>query len=226
MKKNTLRNLAVATLATFTLTASAATFDDIQFWAGSGANEAALVIDWHDGNSPSSLLWGYRWNGSATGLDMFEAVVNADPRLFAHLGTFSFGTSMLGIGYDLNNSGSFSVTPSLSFDSGGLLIDNGGGNALDARVASDSADHYIEGWNGGFWDYYTRASSGDAWAESSVGSGARLLTDGAWDGYSFAPGFAGSAPLDPTPAMVPEPGTVSLLTLSAITFVWLRRRHA
>ena len=214
----------LAALAAFSFTASAATFDDVQFWVGSGANQAALVIDWKDGKTSESLLWGYRWNGSATGLDMFEAVVNADSRLFAHVSTpGTYGVSIYGIGYDLNNSGGFAVSPSLSFDSGGLVVDN---SANDARVATDSADHYVEGWSTGFWDYYTKASSSDAWAESWVGASDRVLANGAWDGYSFAPGFSGSAPIDPTPAMVPEPATASFLTLGALALVCLRRRNA
>jgi hypothetical protein len=156
-------------------------------------------------------------------LDMLESVVNADPRLFAHVGTFSWGTAMLGIGYDLNNSGGFAVSPSLTFDGAGLALDS---NPNDARVATDSADHYLEGWNNGFWGYYTRASSSGAWASSFVGARDRVLADGAWDAYNFEADFASSIPSDPTPAMVPEPTTVSLFTLSALTFVWLRRRHA
>src|SRR3974390_1833771 len=72
MKRNTLRNLMLAALAAFSFTAPAPDFSNIQFWVGSGANQAALVIDWRDGLTPESLLWGYRWNGSATGLDMLE----------------------------------------------------------------------------------------------------------------------------------------------------------
>jgi len=222
MKRLTLSSLATAGLLALS-PLHAATFGDVQFWVGSGANQAAMVIDWNDGKSPESLLWGYRWNGSATGLDMFEAVVNADSRLFAHVGTYSWGTAIQGIGYDLNNSGGFAVSPPLTFDSGGLALDT---NPNDARVATDSADHFLEGWNNGFWDYYTRASSGDAWASSFVGAADRVLADGAWDAYNFEAGFLPSVPSEPTPAMVPEPTTVSLFTLSALTFVWLRRRHA
>jgi hypothetical protein len=222
MKRLTLFALATAGLLALS-PVHAATFDDVQYWVGSGPNQAALVIDWNDGKSPESLLWGYRWDGSATGLDMLESVVNADPRLFAHVGTFSWGTAMLGIGYDLNNSGGFAVSPSLTFDGAGLALDS---NPNDARVATDSADHYLEGWNNGFWGYYTRASSSGAWASSFVGARDRVLADGAWDAYNFEADFASSIPSDPTPAMVPEPTTVSLFTLSALTFVWLRRRHA
>ena len=41
------------------------TFDEITFWAGSGEKRAALVIQWNDGVSPSSIRWGFRWNGEA-----------------------------------------------------------------------------------------------------------------------------------------------------------------
>ena len=225
MKKLRLLSLAVASL--FVLNSSrAATFDDVQYWVGSGANQAAFVIDWNDGKSAESLLWGFRWNGSATGADMFQAVVNADARLFAHIGLFSFGPSALGIGYDLNNSGGFGVSPALTFDSGGLFFGAGAGSANDARVATDSADHYVEGWNNGFWAYYTKANFTDAWASSGVGAGDRALTDGAWDGYSFAAGFSGPDPGEPLAAVpVPEPTALALLSLSALFVTCVRRKH-
>jgi len=157
MKFERIGTLALGLIAgSWVWSASAATFEDIQFWAGDGTNRAGLVVDWNDGKTPRSLMWGYRWNGTASGLDMFQAVVAADPRLFAHLGHFSFGTSTIGIGYDLNNTGGFSVNPPLVFDAAGLVMDTGSTNALDARVATDSGDHYIEGWNSGFWAYYLK----------------------------------------------------------------------
>jgi len=223
MKRNTLQNFLLAALGTFTFTSPAATFDDIQFWTGSGANRAALVIDWNDGKSAESLLWGYRWDGSATGLDMLQSVVNADSRLFAHLGTYAWGTATLGIGYDLNDSGGFAVSPSLTFDSGGLVLDT---NPDDARVATDAADHWLEGWNSGFWAYYLKGSATENWTSGMTGPGDRVLADGAWDGFSFAPGFASSDPSEPTAAIVPEPGVVSFLALGAVTLVWSRRRLA
>ena len=57
------------------------TFDDIQYWVGNGSNKAALVIEWHDGNRPDAMVWGYRWDGEATGHDMIVAIAQADPRL-------------------------------------------------------------------------------------------------------------------------------------------------
>ena len=69
------------------LSAQPFTFDDIEFWVGTGANRAALVIDWVEGSTePPALVWGYRWDGTARGSDMLTAIVAADPRLFAKLG--------------------------------------------------------------------------------------------------------------------------------------------
>ena len=45
-------------------------FEDIQFWVGSGSNRAALVIEWHDGTQPDAMVWGYKWDGEASGHDM------------------------------------------------------------------------------------------------------------------------------------------------------------
>ncbi|HOX55296.1 MAG TPA: hypothetical protein P5205_01860 [Candidatus Paceibacterota bacterium] len=233
MKQNThirpVKHKAIRALAMTIATAcgawpvSAATFDDIQFWAGSGANRAALVIDWNDGKSAESLLWGYRWDGTATGLDMLLGVVSADSRLFAHLGEFVWGTSVLGLGYDLNQSGGFGVAPALMFDRGGLATDS---DPDDSRVASDAADHWIEGWNNGFWAYYLKATTAEAWASSMVGAGERILADGVWDGYSFAPGFAGTEPGEPLAATVPEPATLTLFLLSGVLLVCARRDRA
>src|SRR5262245_44879430 len=62
-------------------------FSDIKYWIGSGANRAALVIDWDESSTqPPALAWGYRWNGTAHGSDLLSAVVADDPRLFAKLG--------------------------------------------------------------------------------------------------------------------------------------------
>ena len=58
------------------------TFDDIQYWVGNGSNKAALVIEWHDGNRPDAMVWGYRWDGEATGHDMIVAIAQADHRSY------------------------------------------------------------------------------------------------------------------------------------------------
>ena len=214
--------LAAAGVACFSTPTSAATFSDVDFWVGSGGNQAGLVIDWNDGKTEESLLWGYRWDGTASGMDMFLAVASADPRLFTHLGVYAWGTATLGIGYDLNGNGNFEVTPSLAFDGLGLMIDTTPAPD-DSRTASDPADHWLEGWSSGFWGYSNKAADVAPWGEAATGASDRLLTDGTWDGYSFAPGFASSDPSEPVAATpVPEPATASLLLFSGLILSCLR----
>src|SRR6476620_10618968 len=62
-------------------------FADIEFWVGTGANRAALVIDWRENAAgPPARVWGYRWDGAANGAKMLTDVLAADDRLFAKLG--------------------------------------------------------------------------------------------------------------------------------------------
>src|SRR3954465_10393847 len=78
---------AVASVFAVQAHAFAFSFDDITYWVGSGSNRASLAIDWQQGSSqPASLVWGYRWDGIATGAQMLSAIVAEDPRLFAKLG--------------------------------------------------------------------------------------------------------------------------------------------
>jgi PEP-CTERM putative exosortase interaction domain len=216
--------LAIASLSavsSYTPTLSAASFDDIQFWVGSGENRAALVIDWNDGKSSESLVWGYRWDGTANGLDMLQAVISADPRLYGHFGSYVWGTAIQGLGYDLNGNG-FSVSPSLTFDAGGLAFTT---SPDDLRTASDAADHYIEGWDYGFWAYYNKSSADEAWTSALIGAEFRALSDGVWDGYSFAPEFSGPEPGEPFAAPIPEP-TIFAMTFLGAGIVLFRRVRA
>ncbi|HLP76653.1 MAG TPA: PEP-CTERM sorting domain-containing protein [Candidatus Paceibacterota bacterium] len=229
MKKFRLLSLAVASLFALS-TARAATFDDIQFWTGSGANQAALVIDWNDGKSAESLVWGFRWDGTATGMDMFQAIVNADTRLFAHVSpSGSFGVAVFGIGYDLNGNGNFGVTPGLTFDAGGLSV-GGYATADDTRTATDAADHWLEGWNSGSWGYYNKASADALWSSDNSGASFDVLGNGSWSGFSFAfgawPNTVYTDPSAPNAAPVPEPGTLSLLIAGGMLVLCARRnRH-
>jgi hypothetical protein len=219
ISKMKIRFLAVASLLVIQ-SIPAATFGDIQLWAGTGANQAALVIDWNDGKTTESLLWGYRWDGSATGLNMLQSIVAADPRLYAHTGAYGWGTAIYGLGYDLDGNGTFGISPGLTFDGSGLATSL---DPDDTRVPTDSADHWLEGWNNGFWAYYNKAVSGDVWSESMVGSADRLLSDGVWDGYSFAPDFASAAPSEPLAvAPVPEPTTLALFATAGLFLVCAR----
>lgn len=54
---------------------------DVQFWVGSGPDSTLLVIDFLDGNTPSSYAWGFLHSGPVTAEQMLQAVDAADPQL-------------------------------------------------------------------------------------------------------------------------------------------------
>ncbi len=211
----------------FTSTAKAVTFDDIEFWVGSGPNQTAFVLDWNDGRP--ALLWGYQWEGVTSAKTMFHDVVAADPRLFGKVSNqFSFGEFIYGIGYDRDGDG-FALSDGTVFTQG--LFD---GPATDGAFSLDADDSYMEGFNSGFWAYYIAAGNpyaGGAWEESQFGLGDTILTDGGFQGIRFAPGFASGPPVDePVPATgavgvvsVPEPGMVVMLGMGVMGLM-LRRR--
>jgi hypothetical protein len=162
-------------------------FDDIQFWVGTGANRAALVIDWNeDSTEPPALAWGYRWDGVASGGDMLAAVVAADPRLFARLrGTPTDPAAVFGLGYDANNDGQFALDDNTVFDAAGIAFAS---EAIDGVATTDSGDFYSEGWLAGFWHYGVASANpfdGSEWSDSLLGMASRTLTEGAWDSWTF-----------------------------------------
>jgi hypothetical protein len=167
-----------------------ASFDDIKFWVGDGANRSALVVDWHGTTTTdNSLAWGYRWDAPQKGIDMLTAIVTADPRLYVRMGPVSgFGTGVFGIGYDANNDGEFTIDDdTVTFDAAGIAISE----PADGATSLDPEDWYAEGWFvGSFWNYGIATSSpfdGGSWARSGSGITNRNLADGSWDSLAFTP---------------------------------------
>lgn len=241
MMRRTISVLAAGILALFTSTAAFAEFNfsDITFWVGSGANQAALVIDWADGKTPQSLAWGYRWDGSATAEDMVSAIAGttevrvtgdqnveglgdagtflesrsgADPRLYARMSAFSFGNSLFGIGYDLDGDGGGFVS--------GFETEPGETNT-ETGSANDTDDHYAEGWESNpSWNGFSNTGAlfdGGSWSGFTFLG--RALSDGDWDGWSIGSGVSPSLPI----AAIPEPTSVVVLGATGVVMM-LRRR--
>lgn len=201
---------------------AAISFSDIQIWAGSGTNQAGLVIDWGDGSAP--LLWGYRWDGPAapTGRDMLMAVVGADSRL--DVPGLSPATAFVNrIRYDADNNGSYERDATGNFTNyWGYSVNN----AVFFHPTDFSLNSHIVPPN------LTVIPNGNpydtgSWVGSSTGLADRPLVNGSWDGFAFGSfnltTFSDPAPGLPVPAIpVPEPTT--LLGLAAVLFLCKRGR--
>lgn len=184
-------------------------FEDITTWAGTGTKQAALVIDWNDGINPQSLVWGFRWNGNATGLDLLNSIMTIDPKLVRVNGGGGPNT-IYGLGYDLDADG-FSIT-----------------GTGDAAFATDADDHYKAGWfTAGFWGYYNVQNTTQLPTTWTFGDGGFItgnLDDQSWEGFSWAPAFTGGQPSDPTNAPVPEPATMAALGFGVAALLRKRKK--
>ncbi|MHC4926659.1 MAG: PEP-CTERM sorting domain-containing protein [Planctomycetota bacterium] len=195
------------------------TFEDIDVWVGQGQNEAALVVDWNDGESELVKVWGYRWDGTATGEDMLMAVCQADTQLYV-MGVYDQGLDGIGfggIGYDKDVDG-FDITKTDSdsdFDSNGYM-QVAEDVEFDGWTADDADDIWSSGWfSDGFWGYYG-IDTGNTWQYPGAGASARELQNGSWDGWSWgdaASGWDGGVPS--VAVQVPEPMTLLLLGAGA-----------
>ena len=164
------------------------TMDMIENWTGEGSNRAALAIQWTVDGEETALVWGFRWDGEATGATMITAIAAADPRfaLASESGT-AFGNTVSGIGYDMNSSGNFAITKdgeTLQANEQGLIPMSG--YSYDGWSCTDPEDYWQSGWYQGYWSYWTRLDDSDSWEYSGLGVSARELTDGCWDGWNFA----------------------------------------
>ncbi len=199
-------------------------FSDITYWVGSGANQAALVIDW-DGDDPDnhSLVWGYSWDGTKTSEDMLRAVVLADPRLYAKIsGPSSFGIGIFGIGYDLDGDDVFGISDGTVFPAGGLVV----ADPDDTAVATDADDLYREGFFSGFWNFGLSAGNpfaGGSWSSAQTGVTGETLANGDWNSLAFTVTFADVFASNPQSAAVPEASSI-LLVAGTLTGLLIGRR--
>ena len=67
--------IAVSASATINFSAS-----DIQYWVGTGSNQAVVVIAWDDYTTPTAYAWGVRWNDNVSALDLVDSIQAYDSR--------------------------------------------------------------------------------------------------------------------------------------------------
>ena len=175
------------------LQSSNLTFDDILMWVGSGENKAAIVIDWQDEKSEHALVWGYRWDGNATGYDMISAIAKADPRVILLTHETNLGNTVAGIGF--NSHLPYQTELVYTAEEGdpvfykpqeGIVTTDA--YNYDNWTCSDAAGLWKSGWySNGYWSYWVKDRPDDEFVYSGVGSSSRILTDGSIDGWSFSP---------------------------------------
>ena len=194
---------------------AAISMTDIQIWAGTGPNQAALVIDWADGQP--ALVWGFRWEKdvSKNGTDLLLAVVGADPRL--HVPGLSTASNFIGtIEFDANADGIYERSGT---NTGAPTFSPYWGYLVNNAVYNDPVDFHLNAHllppNG---NPYTTGS----WEDSSTGIFDRPLANGSWDGYVL--GNFGARALEPVPAMpLPESSITSTLILALAVLGWRRK---
>ena len=201
------------------------TFDMIESWTGEGANRAALVIQWNAEGETTALVFGYRWDGQATGADMMRAVTEANPRLYSLMQYTNVssptdpdgGYTICGIGWDADNDGDISISDGVDVytsDNGWFKHPRGydpvaGGSSdydYDNWFSLDEDDFWGSGWYTSYWSYWVKSSQDAQFSYSSWGASGRVLTDGCWDGWNFAlnmyaPNFKNFAP---APSLIPD----------------------
>ncbi len=198
--------------------AGAISLDDIQLWSGSGTNRAALVIEWDPPEvfnqtsvaapiANKTLVWGYRFNGTASGLQMIQAIPAADPKLYFALDETA-STSVDSIGYNLCGNGIIGITDGAktNYFTNGILTNPT--VSLDAAAPLNSGDLFWSGHLGPKWLAWTELGNSGGFA-ASPNRGANsywnpdteihgqweftsnslallVLTNGSWVGFSVS----------------------------------------
>lgn len=189
--QNAKKQNAIATNQTKKSAANTTTFDDIKYWVGTGSNQAAFVVQWNDGKDSDALIWGFRWNGNATGEDMLKAIAKADRRFFSLLyqDAPSGGTEIGGLGFDLNEAKTIGLYKDVNvtypfYPLNGVVKTTG--YDFDKYTVIDTDDHWQSGWNNGKWSYWIKNTTGD-FNSFDLGATKRTLVNGSWDVWNYKP---------------------------------------
>jgi hypothetical protein len=172
--------------------ANATTFDDIQYWVGTGSNQAAFAVQWNDGKTSDALIWGFRWDGEATGEDMMKAILKVDKRFYSLLyqGAPGAVTSIGGLGFDLNGTKSKGLYKGTDvtypfYPSNGII--NTTAYDFDNYTVIDADDHWQSGWVNGKWSYLVKNVTDTDFTYSNLEINKRTLKNGSWDVWNYKP---------------------------------------
>lgn len=173
------------------------TIDDIVNWTGTGENRSVLSIQWAEAagsaNSVRFLAWGYKWNGSAVGLDMITAVAKQDSRLYVVLAEAWNQIVIKGFGYDGNGDGHITVSnASLTLTEAdfvdGIYIEKSGDDFDDMKTA-DAADLWMGGWKHAYASYWVGTPGVNvpaSFSYSNFAASSQKLQNNSWDAWTFS----------------------------------------
>lgn len=194
---------------------------DLVFWAGTGENEAGFVLQFSAIQSPTSVAWGYRWNGAATMKGMMDALAgtmtlisgtSVPPGLDARLSIagrqYSWGVYLNEIAYDQTG------LPAPWSQSEREIVDNYG---VDGTYP---ALYFKDDAGGNF------GSPTMSFVAAAVGISDLSLVPGGWYGFVQGNGASTFSFTQPVSA-VPEPGgwVLTAGALAAAAAIRLRRRR-
>jgi hypothetical protein len=181
---------------------------EVDAWAGSGANESILVVDWNFMGGPyqtESHAFGFRWDGTKYESDMLNA---------------------------LHDAGVFTVTSGYG---GAFLLNIAYNDGTDSHLHTEegswnlaSTDNCYAQWGAMSSDW---TKLGD-WDANQAGYNVEVLQDGHLEGInailwfgSYPPGQTfDDYPLD-VPFAVPEPATLALAGTAALGLIGVARRR-
>lgn len=159
------------------------TFSDITNWTGKGENEAACCIQWNVEGEETALVWGYRWDGEASGMDMLNAIAREDKRVYLLLANTDYGVTVAGMGYDKDEDGDIGFIHGVDENNSFFMTEPD----YDNWTAKDPDDYFSCGMmTNGYWSYYVSDEGELPPTEYAMtGASDRVLQDGSVDGWSF-----------------------------------------
>lgn len=170
-------------------------FDAIEYWVGTGANKAAFVVQWNDGKNSDALVWGFRWDGEATGIDMVRAIAKADHRFFAlqyDSGT-ALGTTIAGLGFDLNGVNTIGLYKDGNqtyplYPVNGIV--NTTGANFDNFTVIDATDHWQTQSNSkGYWSYSIKKTTDTDFNRYDLTAANGILENNSWNVWNYNTGM-------------------------------------